>query len=121
MRHSPGVHSGTLVIFIVIINDLPNSNLVSNVRMYADDTTFTYAARNQDELTQNIDSDLRNVYEWLNANKLSLNITKTKCTVCSLVRDIAFINYRKILKLTLMVVKYCRKSKFIQTSGRVCG
>ncbi len=46
--------------------------------MYADDTSFTYAAENPDELTQTIDSDLRKVREWLSANKLSLNITKTK-------------------------------------------
>ena len=78
MQHFPGDQSGTLV-FLLYINDLANSNLVSNVRMYSDDIALTYAARNQDELTRNINSDLRNVYEWLNVNKLSLNITKTKC------------------------------------------
>ena len=67
------------LLFLLYINDLPNANLVSNVRMYADDTSLTYAASDSDELIQTINRDLANVHDWLNANKLSLNITKTKC------------------------------------------
>ena len=103
-----GIPQGSILgslLFLLYINDLPNSNLVSNVRMHVDDTTLTYAARDQDELMQNINSDLRNVYEWLNVNKLSLNITKKKCMF--------FGTRHSIHKLS--------KNPGIQTSGRVCG
>ena len=77
-----GIPQGSILgplLFLLYINDLPNANLVSNVRMYADDTSLTYAASDSDELIQTINRDLANVHDWLNANKLSLNITKTKC------------------------------------------
>ena len=77
-----GIPQGSILgplLFLLYINDLPNANLVSNVRMYADDTSLTYAASDSDELIQTINRDLANVHDWINANKLSLNITKTKC------------------------------------------
>jgi hypothetical protein len=67
-----GIPQGSILgplLFLLYINALPNSNLVSNVHMYADDTSLTYAARDQNELTQIINSDLYNVHEWLNKNK----------------------------------------------------
>ena len=47
--------------------------------MYADDTSLTYASNSLDELSHTINNDLKNVHAWLSANRLSLNITKTKC------------------------------------------
>ena len=77
-----GIPQGSILgplLFLLYINDLPNSNLVSNVRMYADDTSLTYASSSPDELSHTINNDLKNVHVWLNANRLSLNTTKTKC------------------------------------------
>ena len=46
--------------------------------MYADYTSLTYASSSPDELQHAINHDLKNVLVWLNSNRLSLNIKKTK-------------------------------------------
>ena len=45
---------------------------------FADDTCITYANKNLKTLESNINYDLKSVTEWLRANRLSLNVDKTK-------------------------------------------
>ena len=46
--------------------------------MYADDTHLTYAGDNADNIQLHLKQDLENVHNWLRANKLTLNMTKTE-------------------------------------------
>ena len=46
--------------------------------MYADDTHLTYADNNIGSIELCLSEDLLNVHTWLNANKLTLNMTKTE-------------------------------------------
>ena len=46
--------------------------------MYADDTSLMYKARNECELQNNLNSCLNKVAKWFDANKLTLNVDKTK-------------------------------------------
>ena len=46
--------------------------------MYADDTSLTLASTDIDHINYCLKYDLSNVYEWLAANKLTLNVTKTE-------------------------------------------
>ncbi len=46
--------------------------------MFADDTTLTAAGETLSEVGRWADEDLRNVRNWLSANKLNLNISKTE-------------------------------------------
>ena len=46
--------------------------------MYADDTSLMYKARNECELQNNLNSCLDKVAKWFDANKLTLNVDKTK-------------------------------------------
>ena len=66
------------LLFLVYINDLPNCLNCTIPRMFADDTSVSYAAKSMDELQNIINSELENLHKWLNTNKLSLNIAKTK-------------------------------------------
>jgi len=45
--------------------------------IFADDTTLTFIANSLQILNMNINEDLANLYIWLAANKLTLNINKT--------------------------------------------
>ena len=45
--------------------------------MFADDTTFLYTGNNLNTLTNNVNTELIKIYEWLKCNKLSININKT--------------------------------------------
>ena len=47
-------------------------------RMYADDTHLTYADNDIGSIELCLSEDLLNVHTWLNANKLTLNMTKTE-------------------------------------------
>ena len=58
--------------------DLPNCISAASPRMFADDTNISYAASTLSELENVINSELKNLKYWLEANKLSLNIAKTE-------------------------------------------
>ena len=49
--------------------------------MFADDTNITVPGCTFVELEQATNSELNNLYSWLKANKLSLNIAKTEFMV----------------------------------------
>jgi len=46
--------------------------------MYADDTSISIATGSLPELESAVSTELANLHEWLNVNKLSLNIAKTE-------------------------------------------
>ena len=48
------------------------------MRLFADDTSLTASAKNIDELLLKINKELPNIYDWLCANKLTLNLRTTK-------------------------------------------
>ena len=61
----------------IYINDLPLVSNVFNMVMYADDTTL-FCNIDNNVREDVINRELLKVYEWLGANKLSLNVAKTK-------------------------------------------
>ena len=54
-------------------------DLLSDEHLYADDTTLTYADNDFDQILTVMNRDLHALDDWLNKNKLSLNVIKTKC------------------------------------------
>ena len=46
--------------------------------MYADDAQLTYASDNIYNIQASLNEDNENVHDWLRANKLALNTTKTE-------------------------------------------
>ena len=46
--------------------------------MYVDDTSLTLSSTDVEHINYRLNHDLSNVYEWLSANKLTLNMTKTE-------------------------------------------
>ena len=79
-----GVPQGSILgplLFLTYINDLPNCLDASCAKMFADDTNITVPGCTFAELEQATDSELNNLYSWLKANKLSLNIAKTEFMV----------------------------------------
>ena len=63
--------------FIIYINDIAQSSKHFNVIIYADDTTLCSTLKINTDATQ-LNMELNNVSQWLNLNKLSLNVKKYK-------------------------------------------
>ena len=80
-----GVPQGSIlgpVLFLIYINDLhqcTNLNLLS----FADDTTLFLSGNSPKNVTENLNKELEKINDWLCANRLKLNHSKTKFTTFS--------------------------------------
>ena len=75
-----GIPQGSLlgpVLFFIYINDLPNCSSILAVRIFADDANVFASARDHKSLEQQINTELKKVKIWCDANKLSINFSKT--------------------------------------------
>ena len=70
------------LLFLIFINDLPNATRFF-IKLYADDTVLCFDDDNFKTLISNVNSELENIYKWLAANKLTLNIKKSKYMIIS--------------------------------------
>ena len=77
MWHTTRIHLRTNFILYIYINDIGNSNKL-NLLSFADDTTVYLSGQNCTHLIRDISIELSNIYIWLCANRLSLNVDKTK-------------------------------------------
>jgi len=60
--------------------------------IFADDTNAFGCGKKLDELVQMVNSELKNLSDWFNTNKLSLNIDKTQYIIFSKIDHIPNVN-----------------------------
>ena len=58
------------LLFLIFINDIPNSSQKLNFVLFADDANMLYADRHPKSLEETVNKELKNVCEWLHVNKL---------------------------------------------------
>ena len=63
--------------FLIYINDLPNISTDLKFFLFADDTNIYSESDNLIKLEKTVNRELKNLYLWLNVNRISLNVTKT--------------------------------------------
>ena len=71
------------ILFLLYINDIKNSSKILNFFLFADDTSTLLINKKIEEIEKIYNEELRHVSEWLNANKLSLNIGKSNLSEMS--------------------------------------
>ena len=81
-----GVPQGSILgplLFLIYINDLPTVIKHSEVALYADDAVLYCYDSNPAGLECALNADLHAIASWLNDNKLTLNVDKTKAMLIS--------------------------------------
>ena len=77
-----GVPQGSILgplLFLLYINDLCKSSNLLTFYQFADDTSIFFSSKDLNNTVRVLNNELKNISDWLKANKLSLNIDKTKC------------------------------------------
>ena len=65
------------LLFLICINDL-SENLVSNAKLFADDTSLFSVVKNVDSSNIDLNNDLKKISEWAFQWKMNLNPDPTK-------------------------------------------
>ena len=81
---SCGVPQGSILgplLFLVYVNDLCNVSSIVECLLYADDTSLYVTGSNINEMIQCMNNELERIVQWLNVNKLTLNVQKTEFIV----------------------------------------
>ena len=76
-----GVPQGSILgpaLFILFVNDMPETIQISKISQYADDTVIYASGPNEMDIAVNLNLDLGRLTKWCRENKLHVNCNKTK-------------------------------------------
>ena len=67
------VRCALILLFLIYINDIKTCTNKLSILSYADDTTVYLSGPNTNEMIDIMNTELKKLYDWLCANRLSLN------------------------------------------------
>ena len=74
-----GVWHGSVlepILFLTYINDFNHAIKFCQVHYFADDTNLVYFSKSANKLNKYINTDMKKLTNWINANKISFNVKK---------------------------------------------
>ena len=69
------------LLFLIYINDLPNISDKLKFFLFADDTNMYYESNDLIEIEKTVNKELKKFSQWLNLNRLALNVGKTNFVI----------------------------------------
>ena len=69
------------LLFLLYVNDIHRCSNKLRFYLFANDTNMLYADKNLKDLDTIVNNELQNLYDWLTANKLTLNINKSNFVI----------------------------------------
>ena len=75
-----GVPQGSFLghhLFLLYVNDLPNTSSLLTFHLFADDTNMYFSSKNLSHLEATLNRELNSVAEWMKCNRLALSISQT--------------------------------------------
>lgn len=110
-----GVPQGSVLgplLFLIYVNDLQNSLELLKSINFADDTNLIFQSKDINELFMETQYDLNNAIDWFNANKLSVNASKTNYMIFK-PRGAQGVTDLNSLKMNDKIIKEVDKIKFL--------
>ena len=109
-----GVPQGSIlgpVLFCIFINDLPSACKNSTPYLFADDGALYFDNINRGSYS-NVEQEMESIYQWLQANGLALNHSKTKFIIFDSHpnNDVVFVPVKNDLTL---VICECKSQKYL--------
>ena len=96
------------LLFILFINDLHRAVEFSSVHHFADATNLILTDKSMENINKHINRDLQLVVEWVRANRLSLNTSKTELLI-----------FKPKNKITTKHLNFCISGQKIKPSFQV--
>ena len=95
------------------INSVVGATDYFSVRLFADDISLTASGKDLDVLIQQINLELPKIHDWLCANKLTLNLSKSKYLIFQPRQKL---NYNVLPPLTLagQYLDYSFNAKYLE-------
>ena len=97
--------------FLLCINDFNNSSKQLDFNPFADNTNLFYARKSLLELETTVNNELFEVFSWLCANKLSVNIEKSKDVIFCTPQNV--VNYSTNLKINNQALMHKNCIKYL--------
>ena len=114
MNVMTGVPQGSILgplLFLIYINNIENCSNILSFILYADDTNALYSNSSLNTLVSIIQKEMNKIVEWLNANKLSINTSKTKFIIFKSKNK--FLPQKFTFKLNDHIIKQASYVKFL--------
>ena len=95
-----GVRQGSILgplLFLIYINDICNVSSIAKLVLFADDTNLFFSGRHPVHLNNLVNEEIPKFSQWLMANKLTLNVDKTKFMIFKSRQKRASVKFRVIL------------------------